>query len=366
MLNLSLKWGSIMLMKTNFSKVLLLTVLGGTVACDRSGDDLIPQPSEDLPAVIDIGEMAVLSPDQLVTLQAEGASSKSWCDSNADSEGHPYCFYGVVGQAEAGVKGGATFTFRGTGEEVCVITDPETVFWNTAVAEINPNDNYSYADLEEDDGDIDLFGGLSSYYSGSPGVELGSFQGQYTDSLGNIVEIEYGECFQYGAQTGMNNAHAGRASVEYCTINTENREGKLYTVVLESFSIPLDDGALGFAAAVVEGSCSDYVLNECTLYGEGLAVTRDADGVAISEENGRVDSSPRSCTVQLERAACDGSLLPFCCEHPAMCGEDADRDQCNSEAVTAEPLADNLKCPTYCDDYGDLDAELGGSCGATE
>ena len=89
------------------------------------------------------------------------------------------------------------------------------------------------------------------------------------------MEIEYGECFQFGAQTGMNNAHAGRASVEYCTINTENREGKLYTIVLESFSIPLDDGALGFAAAVVAGSCSDYVLNECTLYGEGLGVNRD-------------------------------------------------------------------------------------------
>ena len=351
-----------MLMKTNFSKVVLLASLATAAACDRSGDDLIPQPSEDLPAVIDIGEMAVMSPDQLATLQAEGSSAKSWCDTNADDNGNPYCYYGVLGQATVDVSGGATFTFRGTGEQVCVMTDPETVFWNTAVAEINPNDLYSYADLEEDDGDIDLFAGLSSYYTGSPGVELGDFQGQYTDSLGNIINIEYGECFQFGAQTGMNNAHAGRATVEYCTINTENREGKLYTVVLESFSIPLDDGALGFSAAVVEGSCSDYVLNECTMYGEGLAVNRDAEGVAIPDGKGGVEASPRACTVQLERAACDGQLLPFCCTYPAMCGEDADTSQC----ATAEALNDNLQCADYCENYSAVDAELGGSCGAVE
>lgn len=331
-------------------------------ACDRSGDDLIPQPSEDLPAVIDVGRLAVMSAEQLGELQAEASGAKAWCDSSADDEGNPYCYYGVLGQARAGVKGGATFTFKGTGEKVCVLTDPETVFWNTAVAEINPNDIYSYADLEEDDGDIDLFGGLSSYYTGSPGVELGDFRGQYTDSLGNVVEIEYGECFQFGAQTGMNNAHAGRATVEYCTINTENREGKLYTVVLETFSVPLDDGALGFGAAVVQGSCSDFILNECTLYGEGLAVDRDSSGVAISDDKGGVQATTRACTVQLERAACDGQLLPFCCAHPAMCGEDADLSQCE----TAEALNDNLACASYCTEYAELDAQLNGSCGASE
>jgi hypothetical protein len=351
-----------MLMKSNILKFVLLGTLSAAVACDRSADDLIPMPSDDLPAVIDIGEMAVMGAGQLAEFQDEGSGSKAWCDDNSDAEGRPYCYYGVLGQAEVGIKGGATFTFRGTGDQVCVVTDPETVFWNTAVASVNPNDKYSYADLEEDDGDIDLFGGLSSYYTGSPGVELGDFQGQYTDSLGNSVDIEYGECFQYGAQTGVNNAHAGRASVEYCTINSSNREGKLYTIVLESFSIPLDDGALGFGAVVLEGSCSDYVLDECTLYGEGLSVDRDKDGVAISDGIGGVKASPRACTIQLERAACDGNLLPFCCEYPAVCGEDADQTQCE----TAEAMPDNLNCPSYCDTYADLDADLGGSCGATE
>lgn len=351
-----------MLMKSNISKLVLFGALSASVACDRSAADMIPQPSEDLPAVIDIGEMTVMSPEQLIDLRSEGSGAKAWCDSNSDAEGRPYCYYGVLGQSEAGVKGGATFTFRGTGDQVCVVTDPETVFWNTAVASSNPNDKYSYADLEEDDGDIDLFAGLSSYYTGSPGVELGGFQGQYTDSLGNIVEIEYGECFQYGAQTGMNNAHAGRAAAEYCTLNSSNREGKLYTVVLESFSIPLDDGALGFGAVVLEGSCSDYVLDECTLYGEGLSVDRDKDGIAISDGIGGVEASPRACTLQLEQAACDGALLPFCCEYPAVCGEDADQTQCE----TADVMSDDLICSSYCDVYAELDAELGGSCGATE
>ena len=299
--------------------------------------------------------------DKYDEFRSQGGASKEWCENNTDEEGRPYCYYGVLGQARAGVKGGATFTFSGTDSRVCVVTDPETVFWNTAVAAIGPNERYSYADLEEDDGDIDLFAGLSSYYTGSPGVELGDFRGQYTDSLGNIVEIEYGECFQYGAQTGMNNAHAGRAAAEYCTINTENRLGKLYTAVLESFSIPLDDGALGFGAMVLEGSCGDYVIDECAMYGEGLALQTDADGIAQSDDNGKVLSSPRACTVQLEQAACDGSLKSFCCEYPAMCGEDEDRSQCE----TAEALSDNLNCPTYCEAYGDLDAELGGSCGAS-
>jgi len=349
-----------MSMKSN--AIVLSVVATSLLACDRSGDNYIPQPSDVYPAVIDIGEMSVMSAEQLRELQSQGANAQAWCAENLDANGNPYCYYGLLGQAPAGVKGGATFTFRGTGDRVCVVTDPETVFWNTAVASINPNDNYSYADYEQDDGDIDLFAGLSSYYTGSPGVELGDFKGYYTDSLGNSVEIEYGECFQYGAQTGMNNAHAGRATPEYCSINTTNRESKLYTVVLESFSVPLDDGALGFGAMVLEGSCSDYVISECTLFGEGLEAQVDANGEVITDADGTAVALAKPCSVQLEQASCDGELLPFCCNYPAMCGEDGDRDQCAS----APAMSDSLQCPSYCDSYGEIDAELGGSCGATE
>ena len=218
---------------------------------------------------------------------------------------------------------------------------------------MNPDDKYSYADLEQDDGDIDLFAGLSSYYTGSPGVELGDFKGFYTDALGNSVAIEYGECFQYGAQSGMNNAHAGRATAEYCTINTSNRVDKLYTVVLESFAVPLDDGALGFGAVVLDGSCGDYVINECTLFGEGLEAQFDENDEVSLDDNGEQVALARACTVQLEQASCDGALQSFCCEYPALCGEDGDRDQCE----TAPALPDNLNCPSYCDVYADIDPD---------
>jgi len=334
------------------NQIMLLATGLTLLACDRSGDDYVPAADGTYPAVIDVGEMAVMTADRLQELRSEGSNARSWCQDNVDGEGNPYCYYGLLGQAPTGVKGGATFTFRGTGDRVCIVTDPETVFWNTAVASVNPDDKYSYADLEQDDGDIDLFAGLSSYYTGSPGVELGDFKGFYTDALGNSVAIEYGECFQYGAQSGMNNAHAGRASAEYCTINTSNRDGKLYTVVLESFAVPLNDGGLGFGAVVLDGSCGDYVINECTLFGEGLEAQFDENDDVSVDENGEQVALTRACTVQLEQASCDGALQSFCCEYPALCGEDGDQSQCEE----APALPDDLSCPSYCDVYADMDA----------
>jgi hypothetical protein len=336
--------------------ILVVTALS-LFACDRSGDDYVPSADGTYPAVIDVGEITVMPADKLQEVQSQGSNARNWCQENLDGDGNPYCYYGLLGQAPTGVKGGATFTFRGTGDRVCVLTDPETVFWNTAVASINPDEKYSYADLEQDDGDIDLFAGLSSYYTGSPGVELGGFSGFYTDNLGNSIAIEYGECFQYGAQSGMNNAHAGRASAEYCTINTANREGKLYTVVLESFAVPLDDGALGFGAVVLDGSCGDYVINECTLFGEGLEAQFDASDEIVKDADGEIVASARPCSVQLEQASCDAALQSFCCEYPVMCGEDGDRTQCED----APELPDSLDCPSYCTAYGDQDPETCGS-----
>jgi hypothetical protein len=307
------------------------------MGCDRSGEHIVPQPGN-FDAVIEIGKMGVISQGDLALLRAEPTSPKQWCDDSAEN-GERLCYYGILGQAETGVKGGATFTFEGTGSEVCLVVDPETVFWNTAVAAQRPTKEYRYPDLEEDDGDIDLFAGLSSYYTGSPGVEVGDFKGYYTDSLGSQVEIEYGECFQYGSQSGMNNAHAGRAAVEYCTINTDNRVGVEYTVVLESFSLPLDDAGLGFGALVLDGACGESVVavDECMLYGESL-----------SSDGGIEDAYTRACTVQLERAACDGMLLEFCCLHPEMCGEDAPDTVCRAVESTLEGFCSSSDTSQYC------------------
>jgi hypothetical protein len=220
-------------MLKNKTMLLSLLLLG---ACDRSADDLVPTPNGEFNAVIEIGNLAVISAENMSVLKNtvkdaaksnEETSGKAWCDSEENMiDGDRQCYYGVLGQSEVDVRGGATFTFRGTGAPVCLIVDPESVFWNTAVASQGQNLAYRYPDMEEDDGDIDIFAGLSSYYTGSPGVELGNFKGFYTDSLGTQIEIEYGECFQFGAQSGMTNAHAGRAMPEYCTIDTTDNEGK--------------------------------------------------------------------------------------------------------------------------------------------
>ena len=314
-----------------FSAVLL-------TSCDRSGDDLVPQANGEFKSVIEIGNLAPMPIDNLETLRNavttnDVKSARAWCEAEENKiDGDPQCYYGVLGQSEVDVKGGATFTFRGTGGQVCLLVDPEAVFWNTSVATQGANLPYRYPDVEEDDGDIDIFAGLSSYYTGSPGIELGNFKGYYTDSLGTQIIIEYGECFQFGAQQGMNNAHAGRAMPEYCTLNTTGLEGKEYTVVLETFSIPLDDGSLSFAAVVVDGSCSELEINECSLMGESLTASGD--------KNGDVEeSSTRSCTTQLEAASCNSTLREFCCIYPDMCGEDPLDDACDELlfSVTGEP-----------------------------
>jgi hypothetical protein len=155
-------------------------------------------------------------------------------------------------------------------------------------------------------------------------VELGDFKGFYTDSLGQEVEIEYGECFQTGAQTGMTDAHAGRATVEYCGINTDQRVGIEYTVVLETVSVPLDDGVLSFGAVVLEGRCARLGPTECTIRGE-----------ALDPETGKA----LACTDKLERAQCDKQLGPFCCANPEMCGDNVPDDACEEEVYDIDGIA---------------------------
>lgn len=281
-------------------------------SCDRNNTAALPDPGDDVPQVIEIGELQVLTQEELGEMQAglaNGIDPKTWCE-EVDEEGRPRCFFGQVASTDASFRGGATFTYRGTGGDVCVLVDPETVFWSHSVASSNPEPSFRVPDEVTDDGDIDLFSGLSSYYTGSPGVEIGDFQGFYTDSQGREVVIEYGACFQAGGRIGFNTAHAGRATAEFCTVNTDQRAGIEYTAVLETWSVPFDDGALSFATLVVEGDCRDAAIsaNECTIIGEA----RDVDG------------NFRTCTEKLEQAFCDEDLTAYCCANPEMCGENED------------------------------------------
>lgn len=300
-------------MWTSKTTWLLSGLLGAALlaACDRSGSDLIPQPSDDYPSVIELGAVPVISTNDLADFAANG------CTLDDPASG---CVWSQVGSSvSSGVRAGVTFTFNGTGGDVCLIVDPEAVTWNTSVAaDVLPGDaawQYRYPDNIRDDADLDLFAGLTTYYTGSPGVELGDFVGYYTDSLGSTVSIEYSACDQIGSR-GQSNAHGGRGAVEYCTVDTSGRNGISYTVVLENFAVPLDDAVIAFQAVVVDGDCSEAYLggapNECMLTGEAVDIGTGAvrDGV-----------------VELESAYCDTSakgptLVAFCCENPDMCGEE--------------------------------------------
>ena len=196
----------------------------------------------------------------------------------------------------------------GTGDDVCVVLDPETVFWNQAIAPtaMQSEEPVRLPDYFDDDGDLDLFGGMSSYYTGSPGVEIGDFRGFYTDSKGELIEIQYGECNQIG-YGGVDGAHAGRAKPEFCTIDTDQQEGVEFTIVMETWAVPLDDGVLSFGVAVMDERCPRVDTSECFIRTESL----DDDG------------NPKYCTDKLEAAQCDSKLGPFCCANPEMCGDES-------------------------------------------
>ena len=56
----------------------------------------------------------------------------------------------------------------------------------------------------------------------------------------------------------------------------------------------------------------------------------------------------RSCTVQLERAACDGKLLDFCCVYPDMCGEDAPDNTCRAVTTDESEFCSVAENSPYC------------------
>ena len=271
--------------------ILILSMTAMT-ACDRSGAYLVPQQTEGVEPVLELGELPVLS-------EAE------WDD---ESTRYTVITYADIGAPLPGDASGATYTFRGTGDKVCIVMDPESVFWNPSVATNGASETYSYPDNYLDDGDLDMSAGFSANYTGSPGIELGDFYGLYTDSLGNTVEIEYNLCENVDYY-GDSPAYAGKAGTEYCEIDTEGREGIEYTVLLKTFSLPIDDSILSFATAVYDGSCRN--IDECTLRYESREVWVEGDTVMGSMRDG---------FDELEQAYCDNDMFNYCNEHPEMCG----------------------------------------------
>jgi hypothetical protein len=238
------------------SPLLIASVALGLSACSYSGDWLFPPVDERVPSVIDLGR---LEPAEVTTLDELRAS----------------IHYGELSPTGTAEIGGATFTFEGTNGSVCVWVDPETVYWSQSVAVSNPQAYFSYPDNIKDDGDIDLYAGLSVYYSGSPGVTIGDFEVRYQDHLGNSIPVEFNQCLITSVQYPTGGAHSGRATPEYCTLNN-TQVGASYTVAMHVFSPPMDDNRLGYGLIFTEGNCEQLRslnptnVDECLILGESI------------------------------------------------------------------------------------------------
>jgi hypothetical protein len=177
-------------------------------------------------------------------------------------------YVGTLGPSDigAGEYSGATFTVTGNGERICIIVDPQSVWrddlqTDSTGAEIA---NPYMEDFPHDDGDLDMLAGLASYYTGTPGEVIGDFLGNFPDS--NDVEraIDLNLCLQedYHGQVG---GTAGRSTPEACSFET--LDGVAYRVVLQVFSVPIDDNELKYALEVRSGDCP-VTIDECTLRGD--------------------------------------------------------------------------------------------------
>ena len=149
-----------------------------------------------------------------------------------------------------GQRGGFTGSFIANGGPVCVIIDPEGSFAGGGPSHL-------------DDGDSDLFVGRAADYTGTPGVTMGEFSGEYVDPLGVSHVLNQNLCTQYDYY-GLPGAHAGSAAPEFCEVQTDT--GVPFLVAGETFSVPPDDGMLAFAVQVRAGTCP--LVLESTLSGD--------------------------------------------------------------------------------------------------
>lgn len=231
----------------------ITSLLAAAIGCDYSGKQFYQEPNE-VPGVIHLDEF-----------------TPSVLNSAADIDASVY--YGEVGPTGIAEAGGTTFTFVGTGGPVCIWVDPELVSWSQSVDALSPDLKYTYPDNAKDDGDIDLYAGFAVYYTGSPGEEIGDFEVLYQDSLSNDLPIELNEC----TIPSLNEAaggHSGRGAPEYCELSA-TQPGVSYMVLMQTFSIPLDDDRLSYGLLVSEGDCGtikdlSVEKDECVIKGEAI------------------------------------------------------------------------------------------------
>lgn len=310
--------------------LLLAALLSG---CDYSGDFLFAG------AVPGLSDIYVLTSEDGGPLVPVDITS-------FDAVG-PNTIYAEVGPATTTAYGGVTFDFIGTGGDVCIWVDPEVASWSPAVADkpVDSGKKWAYPDNVYDDGDLDLFAGLSVYYTGSPGESIGDFKVAYEDSLGNEIPISLAACPNTIGVIG-DLASAGRGSPEYCGISATDI-GISHTVLLRTWSTPLDDDRLSYGVFIAnvplepgdEGidpcqrlrgtlNLGDLWTDECLVQGEAMTpIQLKEDGEApiyygfdALNEAGRIwegsidfeahfcseDNMARFCNDELDRLREDG------------------------------------------------------------
>jgi hypothetical protein len=161
---------------------------------------------------------------------------------------------------------GATLSFEGTGDRVCVLIDPQSVLHDDRM--IDPSGaegpNPLMQDFPADDGDLDMLAGLASYYTGTPGAVMGDFVNEVVDDNGVARRVDLNLCLQRD-DDGQPGGSAGRATPEACSFET--LEAVPYRIALYVFSVPVDDDRLKYALEVRAGECP-AVIDECTLLGD--------------------------------------------------------------------------------------------------
>jgi hypothetical protein len=233
-------------------------------ACNSNGDRFFPE--------VDVPDVYVLT--------AEDGGDVVPADILTADDISANTIFAEVGPARTTGYGGVTFEMVGTGAPVCLWVDPEIVFWNEVIS-ARPSESdrkYAYPDNIYDDGDIDLFAGLSVYYTGSPGETIGDFVVQYEDSLGNQVPVSLAACPNRTGPIG-DPVSGGRGAPDWCTLPSTDI-GVSYTVLLRTWSTPLDDDRLSFGLLVANGRCEDLKsdvlgstalqVEECLITGESL------------------------------------------------------------------------------------------------
>src|SRR5215203_1219837 len=94
-------------------------------ACAGSGADYVLEPTKDAPAVADYGVLDVIPKDVWDKLGPQEAIDT-------------YGIHDKIGPAETGHLGGSTYRFIAPpdGGDVCILTDPELVFWSQSISPI--------------------------------------------------------------------------------------------------------------------------------------------------------------------------------------------------------------------------------------